>query len=140
MQKDGVRASARGPHLVRIRFNQTSNIGNGVAGGHANQGMHVIAGPISTVFQRGTHPIAALPNRHLGKADRVEVIFVGFYAGDLHLNLNDAGINASCAQILLSMKGCALSRTVLRGTMTNELRTLTAHLVLTIHVFLANRR
>jgi hypothetical protein len=43
-------------------------------------------------------------------------------------------------KVLLSMKGCALSRTVLRGTMTNEVRTLTAHLALTIEVFLANRR
>jgi len=44
------------------------------------------------------------------------------------------------AALKVLFKGCALSRTVLRGAMTNELKTLTAHLGLTIHVFLANRR
>jgi hypothetical protein len=58
---------------------------------------------VTAVFQRGTNPIAALPNRRVWKADRVEVIFIGLDAGDVHLNLDDAGVNAihRCAQGLI---------------------------------------
>jgi hypothetical protein len=73
----------------------------------------------------------------------MKIIFIGLDAGDVHLNLNDAGINAihRCAQGLIEH----VSRTAqfephVQPTMTNEDGPLTAHLVPTKHALLANRR
>jgi hypothetical protein len=39
-------------------------------------------------------PIAAFAHRRIGQSDGVKIIFIGLDAGEVNLNLDDAGINA----------------------------------------------
>jgi len=58
---------------------------------------------VSAVLQGSPDPVAAFTHGSIGQADGVEVIFLGLDAGDVHFNLNDAGIDAihRCAQSLI---------------------------------------
>ena len=49
---------------------------------------------VAAVLQRGADPVAAFAHRGVGQSDGVEVIFIGLDAGDVDLDLNDAGIDA----------------------------------------------
>jgi hypothetical protein len=50
-----------------------------------------------------SYPVATLAHRRVGESDGMKVILIGLDAGDVHLNLNDAGIDAidRCAQGLI---------------------------------------
>jgi hypothetical protein len=42
----------------------------------------------------GTHAVAALTHSSVRQADGVKVVLVSLDAGDIHLDLNDAGVDA----------------------------------------------
>src|SRR5712692_11992187 len=49
---------------------------------------------VAAVFQRRAYAVTALAHGRVGQADGVEVIFGSLDAGNINLNLNDAGIDA----------------------------------------------
>jgi hypothetical protein len=49
---------------------------------------------VSAISQRGADTIAAFAHGGVGQTDCVKVVLVALNARNVHLNLNDAGINA----------------------------------------------
>jgi hypothetical protein len=49
---------------------------------------------VAAVAECGPDTVAAFPHGCVGQAHGVRVIFAGLDAGDVDLNLNDAGVNA----------------------------------------------
>ena len=46
------------------------------------------------VADGGADAVTAFANGGVGKADRVEVVFLGLHAGEVHFDVDDAGIDA----------------------------------------------
>ena len=49
---------------------------------------------IPTIFQSGSHTVAAFPNRRVWQTYGVEMIFIGLDPGNIDFDLDDVGIDA----------------------------------------------